>query len=104
MEVDIRKAFTGGRTDAFLPHVKVNPSTPYINQYDVNSLYPHVMASQPMPVGPINYFEGNVFKQNPDAFGFFYCKVTTPEDMNIPLLQTKVDTGEGLRTIAPLGT
>ena len=50
------------------------------------------MATQPMPVGPIHYFEGNVFEQNKDAFGFFYCKVVTPENMDIPLLQTKVNT------------
>lgn len=98
MAIDIRKAFTGGRTDTFVPYTEKQ------HHYDVNSLYPHVMATQPMPVGPVHYFEGNMLNHKPEAFGFFYCKVTTPENMNIPLLQTKVDTGEGLRTIAPLGT
>lgn len=62
------------------------------------------MATQPMPVGPINYFEGDILKQNPDAFGYFYCKIVTPVEINQPLIQTKVDSGEGLRTMAPLGT
>lgn len=28
--------------------------------YDVNSLYPYIMATQPMPVGKPIYFEGNI--------------------------------------------
>ena len=95
---DIRNAFTGGRVDAFDPYSENK------FQYDVNSLYPHVMSTQPMPVGPITYFEGNIFDHKQEPFGFFYCKVTTPESINIPLLQTKVNTGDGLRTISPLGT
>jgi len=31
-----------------------------IYYYDVNSLYPSVMANKPMPIGKISAFEGNI--------------------------------------------
>jgi hypothetical protein len=37
-------------------------------------------------------------------FGFFEVEVTAPNNMNIPLLQTRIKTKGGTRTIAPLGT
>lgn len=36
--------------------------------------------------------------------GFFECRITAPKDLKHPILQTKINTGEGLRTISPLGT
>lgn len=62
------------------------------------------MANFPMPVGNKTYFEGDIRKVNPDAFGFFYCKITTPDNLNHPILQTHVKTNNGLRTVSPLGT
>jgi len=95
--VDIRNAFTGGRTESIIPYSENQ------HQYDVNSLYPFIMSRKPVPVGPIHYFEGDILKRDPSAHGFFYCKVTSPEEMFIPLLQTKVKTEAGIRTISPLG-
>ncbi|EGN91972.1 hypothetical protein SERLA73DRAFT_17349, partial [Serpula lacrymans var. lacrymans S7.3] len=36
-------------------------------------------------------------------YGFFEVKVTTPDNLKHPILQLKYDTGNGLRTIAPVG-
>lgn len=46
--------------------------------YDVNSLYPFILANYPMPVGQKTYFEGDIRKYLPRAFRFFDCKITTP--------------------------
>ena len=71
--------------------------------YDVNSLYPTVYSSKPMPVGFPRWFVGNILKYEPDAFGFFRCNITAPEGLDIPVLQTHVKTKSGVRTMAPLG-
>ena len=72
--------------------------------YDVNSLYPSVMQSCEVPVGKPTYFEGDIRKIEPDAFGFCYCKIVTPENLIHPILQTHVKTKGGIRTVAALGT
>lgn len=72
--------------------------------YDVNSLYPYVMSKFDMPIGKIKFFEGNILKIDPKAFGFFECKITAPKFLKNPILQIKFDTGNGIRTISPLGS
>lgn len=98
---DIRESYTGGSTDMFIPS---NPLGIKIHVYDVNSLYPSVMLNNKYPVGNPTYFEGDLFKYDPELFGFFYCKVTTPNNLNIPILQLHHDTKNGKRTISPLGS
>ena len=75
--------------------------------YDVNSLYPFVMSEFDSPVGPIHKFEGDIFMYEDNPFGFFLCKIKTllvdGKPMERPLLQTKVKSDNGVRTIAPLG-
>ena len=64
------------------------------------------MAKYDMPVGTCTYFKGDIRKINPDAFGFFFCKVTAPTSgpyVNFPILQTHVKSKDGVRTIAGLG-
>lgn len=96
---DIRESYTGGHVDiyhAYGENLKV---------YDINSLYPYSMANFDMPVGPVHYFEGDISQFDVlNNFGFYYVKVTTPEYMERPLLQTRVKTDHGYRTVAPLGT
>jgi len=94
---DIRRSYTGGATDVYKPYAK------NVKGYDVNSLYPKQMKSFPMPVGNIVSFEGDITKVNPLAFGFFEVDITTPKDLYTPILQTKIKTNSGLRTVAPLG-
>jgi len=68
------------------------------------------MANHHMPVGKPIAFEGNIRLVEPDAFGFFYCKITSaalaqaPEYLIHPILQRRIKTSGGLRTVAGLGT
>jgi hypothetical protein len=95
---NIRKGYTGGSTDMFIPKGK------NIKCYDVNSLYPSVMLDQPMPIGKAESFNGDIRKFNKNAFGFFYVKVKCPEDILHPILQIKHKTGNEIKTISPVGT
>jgi hypothetical protein len=84
---DIRSGYTGGATDMYIPK-----SNKKIKCLDVNSLYPHIMESKLMPVGIPTFFNGNIIKKDPDAFGFFYCKIIAPDNIKHPILQTHVKT------------
>lgn len=114
---DIKESYTGGSVDMFIPTNIDNPfryivKTPIgptyvlnpIYCYDINSLYPYVMKKFPMPVGKPTYFEGDILKIDPNAFGFFYCKIIAPKNLKHPILQTHIKTKDGVRTISPLGT
>jgi DNA polymerase type B, organellar and viral len=100
IEKDIRSGYTGGAVDMYIPE---NPDATKVYVYDANSLYPYIMQSQPMPVGNPTYFEGDIRKIDPNAFGFFYCKIIAPDNLEHPILQTHVKTSNGIRTMAPLG-
>ena len=77
----IRSSYTGGAVDVYIPHNRLSSFFSKIKEafyktlyyYDVNSLYPYVMANHPMPVGRPVYFDGDIRKVDPQAFGFFYC-------------------------------
>jgi len=61
------------------------------------------MKEYPMPVGKPVYFEGDITKIDPEAYGIFDVDVEAPNHLNIPVLQTKVKTAHGgYKTIAPL--
>jgi hypothetical protein len=62
------------------------------------------MSKFDMPVGKPIYFEGDITVIEPDAFGFFYCEIITPNNIKHPIIQTHVKTKGGLRTMAPVGT
>lgn len=68
---DIKKSYTGGAVDMHLP-INENLHGEQIYAYDVNSLYPFVMHKYKLPIGSPTYFKGNIFKLDPDAFGFFF--------------------------------
>jgi len=95
---DLKKSYTGGSTDMFIPEGE------NIFCYDVNSLYPSVMKNYDMPIGKIRYFEGDIRKVDSKAFGFFKVEIIAPSDIKHPIIQTKVNTGNGIRTVSPLGT
>lgn len=102
---DIKNSYTGGSVDVYKPVGK------NIYRYDVNSLYPFVMSKYPSPVGNVYKFNGDILKykselscmDNENSFGFFKVKVTTPPNLKVPILQTKVKTPNGTRTVAPIG-
>ena len=98
---DIRQGYTGGAVDMYIPRP---PKGTKIFCYDVNSLYPFVMDQFDMPVGKPTQFYGDIRKIDPNAFGFFYCKIITPDNLKHPIIQTHIKTKSGIRTIAPLGT
>jgi hypothetical protein len=74
-----------------------------VKSYDVNSLYPSQMLAQDMPVGKPIYFDGDIFETNSNPFGFFEVEVEAPDNLIYPILQTKVKTNNGYRTITPIG-
>jgi DNA polymerase type B, organellar and viral len=109
VEKAIRESYSGGAVDVFKPHNKIGSysfSKTYrnIKGYDVNALYPTVMANQLMPIGQPIVFEGNIRTIDANAYGFFYCKITSPAFLEHPLLQRRIKTSEGTRTIAGLGS
>ena len=62
IEQRIRESYTGGAVDVYRPHNKIGDffSKTYrkLFYYDVNSLYPAMMANMPMPIAKPTYFEG----------------------------------------------
>jgi len=97
---NIRLSYTGGAVDMYIPP-PAKGSTIYC--YDVNSLYPSQMVGNHMPVGVPTYFEGDITKIDPNAFGFLYCNIKAPDNIKHPIIQTRIKTEAGIRTIAPLG-
>ena len=97
---DIRKSYTGGACDMYIPFNTIDSN---LFAYDVNSLYPFVMKEYDMPIGKPTFFEGDIRLIDQNAFGFFFCNIIAPENLDHPILQTHVKTNDGVRTIAPLG-
>jgi len=62
------------------------------------------MAKLPMPVGLVMTFDGDIRKVKPDASGVFYCNITSPYDIKHPILQQRIKTLDGVRTIAGTGS
>jgi len=115
VEFDIRKSYTGGAVDVYIPHNKKYIGYPNVQQvltkntkgkyivlyyYDVNSLYPYVMNKYDMPIGKATAFLGNILKVDPEAFGYFYCEMTSPENIDHPIIQRRIKTKNGKRTVA----
>jgi hypothetical protein len=94
----IKQSYTGGSVDVYRP-IGIN-----IHRYDVNSLYPFVMNNNFMPTGNPTYFEGDILKIDSNSFGFFEVKVIAPDNLNIPILQTKIKINNLNKTISPIGT
>jgi hypothetical protein len=109
VEQAIRESYSGGAVDVYIPHNKIGSylmsrTFRTIKGFDVNSLYPTVMAQQAMPIGLPTVFEGDIRKIEPNAYGFFYCKITSPKFLEHPILQRRINTSDGIRTVAGLGT
>ena len=98
---DTRSGYTGGAVDMYIP--KSKPGVKLLS-LDVNSLYPSQMESRLMPVGTPTYFQGDIRKIDPNAFGFFYCEIIAPNDIKHPILQTRVKINGTYKTIAPIGS
>lgn len=99
LNIDIRESYSGGSVDVYKPYGK------NIIGYDVNSLYPFVMKNMQMPVGVPTYFEGDItqFEDISNKLGFFEVQVKAPDNLKHPILQVKLKTDAGIRTVSPLG-
>jgi hypothetical protein len=69
-----------------------------LKHYDVNSLYPKAMCN-PMPIEFLGESNGTNVKLE-DTFGFAEARITTPKDLEIPLLPLKIEN----ETLHPLGS
>ena len=106
-EKDIRMSYVGGAVDVYIPTNIFNSRKGEENKlyyYDVNSLYPTAMHSSDMPIGKPIAFTGDIRSVDPDAFGFFYCKITSPDYLEHPIINRKIKTKDGVRTVAGLGS
>lgn len=57
-----------------------------------------------MPIGKPVFFDGDIRKYDSNAYGFFYCNITSPNNLKHPLIQRRINTSNGMRTIAGLGS
>lgn len=57
-----------------------------------------------MPIGRPVYFEGDILSIEPEAYGFFECKITSPTYIEHPIIQRRIQSSSGLRTVAGLGS
>jgi hypothetical protein len=88
----IRLAYIGGSTDYYLKYGE------NLKHYDVNSLYPKAMCN-PMPIKFLGAKQG-VDCRLEDIFGFVEARITTPNNLEVPLLPFKLNN----ETIHPLGS
>lgn len=56
-----------------------------------------------MPVGSPVYFEGDITKIKNKPYGIFFCEVESPNNLNEPIIQKRIKSFNGMKTIAPLG-
>jgi len=88
----IRLSYIGGSTDYYYKYGE------NLKHYDVNSLYPNAMCN-PMPLEFLGENEG-IDVRLEDVFGFVEARITTSDDLAIPLLPFKVEN----ETLPPLGS
>lgn len=93
---DISNAYMGGICEAY------TPKGYNVKAYDVNSLYPSVMAKYPMPVGQPRFFQGT--RPLEDVFGFVYAHITAPAHLDKPLLGLRHSRGDIHTTLYALGS
>lgn len=90
--------YTGGSIDLSKPQDK------NMYRYDGNSLYPFIIKNFPIPLGAPYYFVGNILDIDKDAFDFFNLKVKLPKTIENPILQTKINSGNVIKTVCLLRT
>ncbi|XP_073313494.1 DNA polymerase-like [Primulina huaijiensis] len=79
----IRRAFYGGHVDVYKPYGE------NLYYYDVNSLYPYIMKSYPMPCG-VPVWRNNLESVELDSlFGFIEAYVVCPTNISRPFLPYK---------------
>lgn len=83
----IRRSYYGGHVDVYKPYGE------NLYYYDVNSLYPFIMKSYPMPCG-IPVWKNNLKSVGLDSFfGFIEAYVVCPTNISRPFLPYKDQSG-----------
>lgn len=83
----IRRGYYGGHVDVYKPYGE------NLYCYDVNSLYPYIMKSYPMPCG-IPVWKKNLERVGLDSlFGFIEAYVVCPTNISRPFLPYKDQSG-----------
>lgn len=81
----IRRGYYGGHTDVYKPYGE------NLYYYDVNSLYPYIMKTYPMP-GGVPVWHGNLEDQElSNLYGFIEAYVECPSTITRPFLPYRVD-------------
>lgn len=99
-----RNAYFGGRTECY------NIDAYNLNYYDINSLYPYVMANSEMQYpDPTTLFKykGNILDALNEYEGMAKVKLHCPKDIKIPVLPLRVKNMGGIndgKIIYPTGT
>lgn len=81
----IRKGYFGGHTDVYKPYGE------NLYYYDVNSLYPYIMKTFPMPGGVPVWHHNLVNRELSELFGFIEAYVECPSTINQPFLPYRDD-------------
>jgi hypothetical protein len=90
--MNVRDLVAGGRCEAF-NLLKASEGDKKLCYLDVNSLYPAVCLSspsRPFPVGVPTIIRAG-FGELKDYFGICYVRVLPPQNLLLPVLQTKID-------------
>lgn len=96
LESIFRAAYFGGRVEVFKPILHSG------NGYDVNGLYPSIMAKLPMPGGSMKHFRFiKPVDYDYNFYGLVYVSVTTPENLYNPVLPFRL---ENKSVIYPIGS
>jgi len=95
----VRQSYCGGRTEIIKPIFWSGRSNEILKSFDVNSLYPYVMAAFDYP----SRYKATVSQYMSNEMGFWDVEVYVP-DMYLPPLGAYIGKGSDRRFIFPVGT
>lgn len=81
----IRRGYYGGHADTYIPYGE------NLYYYDVNSLYPFIMKTFPMPGGKPIWHGKLAYQDLDNMYGFFEAYVITPPNIKRPFLPHRDD-------------
>ena len=87
--MELRDAYTGGRTNALKLLYEVGPGEK-IHYFDINSLYGFIMKNAVFAIGQPVILTHD-FPPLEEIFGVIYCRLSPPRKLYIPLLGSKIN-------------
>lgn len=90
-----RDSYKGGRTEALMTYYKVSGNEK-LHYVDVTSMYPAVMAQNAYPIGPPTILKRGRDLMIPidQLFGAAKVRIRSPEQMHLPFLPVRSDSGK----------